>query len=136
MLAVGRTALAVALSGLLGGCEVNQLHLAYQTNVGINAAVKPDMSEGSLMIGYKRDFLTLVPKSVPVGGNPPQRDVMASLVCSEVVVDGIWLNKYVEYVATGAAAQSFAAQLRGGNTQADKFFDCYKDSLVETKGGN
>jgi hypothetical protein len=128
--------LLAAVGWLPGGCEVGQLHLAYQTNVGINAAIKPDMTEGSLMIGYQRDFATLVPKSVAMQDGTGKRDAMASLVCSELVVQGIWLNKYVEYVATGDAAKDFAARLMGQQTQADKFFDCYKEPAVTGGGGN
>jgi hypothetical protein len=88
------------------------------------------------MVGYRRDFATLVPKSVPTENAAGQRDAMASMVCSELVVDGIWLNKYVEYVATGDAAISFAGHLKSNPTPADEFFDCYKPPQTGAEGGS
>jgi hypothetical protein len=131
---IRRITLLALVAGLLGACEVNQLYTASHTNIGINAAVKPDMTEGSLMVGYQRDFVTLVPKSVPDTEAPGNRDVMAALVCTDLVVSGIWLNKYVEYVATGKAARDFAAKLKGSS--ASQFFDCYQDpQAAANKGG-
>jgi len=61
------------------GCEATQLYLAYRTNVGVNASVNPEMTEGSLIIGYRRNFATIVPKSVPIAADPAGRDVMSAL---------------------------------------------------------
>jgi hypothetical protein len=41
---------------LLAGCEPNQLYMASHTVVGINAAVNPEQTTGSLLIGYDRSF--------------------------------------------------------------------------------
>ena len=120
-----------ACASLLMGCEATQLYLAYRTNVGINASVNPEMTEGSLIIGYRRNFATIVPKSVPIGADPAGRDAMSALVCSDLVVTGIWLTSCVEYLATGAASQTFAKKLKDGAGQADDFFSCYKNTTAQ-----
>jgi hypothetical protein len=117
------------------GCEANQLYLAYRTNVGINASVNPEMTEGSLVIGYRRNFATIVPKGVPMDGDATRRDAMSALVCSELVVKGIRLNSYIEYLATGDASKTFAQNLKGGAGQADDFFGCYKKIASQTQDG-
>jgi hypothetical protein len=89
MLAAVRLFLLGACASLLMGCEATQLYLAYRTNVGINASVNPEMTEGSMMIGYRRNFATIVPKSVPIPADPVGRDAMSALVCSDLVVTGI-----------------------------------------------
>jgi hypothetical protein len=134
MLAGMRLFFLRACASLLMGCEANQLYLAYRTNVGINASVNPEMTEGSLVIGYRRDFATIVPKSVPIDADVARRDAMSALVCSELVVNGIWLNSYVEYLASGEAAKNFAKELaKKGADPADNFFNCYKtDSKAQS----
>lgn len=136
MLAAGRFFLLGVGATLLMGCDANQLYLAYRTNVGVNASVNPAMTEGSLIIGYRRYFATIVPKSVPVPTDAAGRDAMSALVCSDLVVTGIWLNSYVEYLATGAASQQFAKELKGGADQADDFFSCYKKAAGQKQDGS
>jgi hypothetical protein len=135
MLAAVRLFVLGACAFLLMGCEATQLYLAYRTNVGINASVNPEMTEGSLIIGYRRNFATIVPKSVPIATDPAGRDAMSALVCSDLVVTGIWLNSYVEYLATGAASQKFARKLKDGAGQADDFFSCYKKTPEQKQDG-
>jgi len=135
MLAAGRLFFLGVCAALLIGCEANQLYLAYRTNVGINASVNPEMTEGSLVIGYRRNFATIVPKSVPIPADLAGRDAMSALVCSDLVVTGIWLNSYVEYLATGTASQTFANKLRDGAGQADDFFSCYKKTTERKQDG-
>lgn len=135
MLRIGRIVLLAAAPAMLGGCDANQLYLAYQTNLGINAAINPETNSGHLMVGYNRDFAAVVPKSVPVKDRPNERDAMAALVCSDLVVDGIFLKKYSESVATGQAAILFAKALRDGKNQSDDFFDCYKRAAPTTGEG-
>jgi hypothetical protein len=136
MLALARLVflLGAGLS-VLAGCEANQLYLAYRTNVGISASVNPEMTEGSLVIGYRRNFATIVPKSVPLTDDPAGRDAMSALVCSDLVVTGIWLNSYVEYLAAGKASQTFAKHLKDGAGQADDFFTCYKKTTEQAPDG-
>jgi len=136
MLVAGRLFFLGACASLLMGCEATQLYLAYRTNVGINASVNPEMTEGSLIIGYRRNFATIVPKSVPIAADPAGRDAMSALVCSDLVVTGIWLTSYVEYLATGAASQTFAENLtKKAQDQTDDFFSCYKKITSQTQDG-
>lgn len=142
-----RHAMVAAMTAMvLAGCEANQLYMAYQTNIGIHAAVNPQMTEGTLSIGYRRDFAAIVPRSVPVsvqastplpgggsaqgGGAPASWDAMAALVCSDLLVSGIWLDRYEENLATGQAAITLAKALadekRGA--QARQFFTCFQPS--------
>lgn len=136
MLALARLLFLLgAGASLLAGCEATQLYLAYHTNVGVNASVNPEMTEGSLVIGYRRNFATIVPKSVPTKDDPAGRDAMSALVCSDLVVTGIFLSSYVEYVAAGKASQIFAQHLKDGAGQADDFFGCYKKTTEQNPDG-
>jgi len=135
VLKLGRLALIAACPAILGGCEANQLYLAYHSNVGINASVDDKLTQGHLIVGYNRDFIAVVPKSVPMDGSPDRRDAMATLVCSDLVVDGVFLKKYSENIATGEAAKIFSKRLMDSKGQSDNFFDCYKKTAVATAGG-
>jgi hypothetical protein len=92
---------------LLWGCEPTQLYVGATTVLGINAAMNTEQTAGHLKIGYDRTFVTVVPKSVPLQGEPG-REAMAVLSCSEVEVTGIWLTGFREYLATGKAAMNYA----------------------------
>lgn len=94
---------------LLCGCQPpTNLYVAATTVVGVNAAVNTEQTAGHLKIGYDRDFVTVVPRSVAVPGHDQQREVMAALSCSEVEVTGIFLTGFKEYLATGQAARNYA----------------------------
>jgi hypothetical protein len=120
---------------LLTGCEPNQLYFANHTVVGVNAAVNPDQTSGSLIIGYDRTFATVIPRSVtpPAGGQP--RDAMSVLACSSLSVKGITIQRYTESLATGEAAKTFADKLKSNDPVVQKttldrmkdFFDCFKE---------
>lgn len=114
-----KTALAPALLAvaLLGACEARQLYIAHDTVIGVNAAVNQARSSGRLMIGYDRDFVTVIPRSVDVaelGESGAGREAMSAIACSEVEVDGVFLTRFVEHVATGRAARNFAQALANG----------------------
>src|SRR5258706_8153424 len=91
---------------LLCGCQPTQLYVAHSTVVGVNAAISTEKVAGHLKIGYERDFATVVPKSVPAPGG---REAMGALSCSELEVTGIFLTGFKEYLATGEAAERYAA---------------------------
>ena len=77
--------------------------------VGVNAAVNMERTAGHLVIGYDRNFVTIAPRSVPIGaGAGDGEDAMAALSCSELEVKGIYLTKFVESLATGEAGIVFA----------------------------
>lgn len=109
----------------LSACEANNLYVAHETVVGLNAQVSQDRQQGRLVLGYDRDFITLVPKSVDRGAN---QDVMALLSCSELEVSGIFLTRYVDVLASGEAAKIFAGELTDGQT----FFDCHRLAPTRT----
>ena len=122
---------------LLAGCEPNQLYMASHTVVGINAAVNPEQTTGSLLIGYDRSFATVIPRSVETTATDgtQTRDAMSALVCSNLSVDGITIRRYTESLATGEAAKTFADKLKSDSDRqpgtalaaVKDFFDCFKD---------
>lgn len=127
---------------VLTACEPNQLYLASHTVVGVNAAVSPDQTSGWLVVGYDRTFATVIPRSVQ---NGTEREAMSTLACSSLSVKGITIKRFTESIATGAAAKSFAENLKGDSkdgatdekaaakanekavAKAKDFFDCFKD---------
>lgn len=142
-------ALGLALVPFLAACDAKQLYMANQTTIGLNAAVNPETGNGSLLIGYDRDFVALVPRSVEqyqkdaqgdvklgTDGNPlitGHSDAMSALVCADVRFEKIWLRYYNEAMATGEAARRFAQQLaapgadgRAAKTSMRDFFKCFR----------
>lgn len=143
------TALGLALLPLLVACDAKQLYMANQTVIGLNAAVDPEAGTGSLLIGYDRDFVALVPRSVEqretdaqgkvvldADGKPRltgHTDAMSALVCADVRFEKIWLRYYYEAMATGEAAKQFARKLSATNAEAQRsaasmreFFKCFR----------
>ncbi len=109
-------------------CGQNNLYVAHHTVVGVNAAVNMERSAGHLVIGYDRNFVTIAPRSVPIGdGTEDGEDVMAALSCSELEVKGIYLSKFVEYLATGEAGIEFARKF-GATGQGGGIFQCFDDT--------
>lgn len=124
---------AFALCGGLAGCgEATNLYVAHNTVVGVNANVSPDRQQGQLLVGYDRDFITIIPKSVDADGLAPgEQDVMSLLNCTELEVDGIFLSRYVDVMASGEAAKKLAAALSDG----DVFFDCKERAALAAAPG-
>lgn len=115
---------------LLAACgEPRNLYMGAHTVVGINAAIDTQQTTGHIILGYRRDFAAVVPRSVPVDGVGTGRDAMSTLVCSELGVEGITIRRYTESLATGAAAQNFANAVRNTDVQATairNFFECFQ----------
>jgi len=118
--------LCLAALGLTAACAPDNLYVAHDTVVGVNARVSTDRQQGQLLVGYDRDFATIVPKSVDTGNG--SRDAMALLSCTELEVDGVYLSKYTDITASGAAAEALG---QSGNSGAD-IFDC---SAIGQNGG-
>lgn len=124
----GRGVMAWALLVALSGCEPSNLYVAHDTVVGVNAQVSADRQQGRLVIGYDRDFVVLIPKSVDVPpdsdkpGDLGKQDEMSLLNCTELEVDGIFLTKYADSLASGDAAVEFAGKV----DEATSFFDCHR----------
>ncbi|HBT02529.1 MAG TPA: hypothetical protein DEB47_22380 [Citreicella sp.] len=106
------------LLAVSAGCGSPNLYVAHDTVVGLNAKVSADRQQGQLLLGYDRDFATVVPTGVE--GTDGSRDAMALLSCSELEVEGIHLTQYTDVTASGEAARTFATSLNSG----ENVFDC------------
>ena len=134
-----RFAVATATTALLAlaGCEATHLFVAHQTVVGVDAAVDTQMTKGHLVIGYDRNFVAIIPKSVDAGVSAqggPQRDAMSAVACHKVEVKGIALTQFTEYLATGEAAKTYAESLR--RRTPGQLFNCLDAVSAATKAGN
>lgn len=109
---------------VLASCDAQRLYVAHDTVLGINANVSPNRQRGRLIVGYDRDFTTVIPKSVP-RTDAPGHDAMASLGCTNLEVEGPVLRKYRDLVVTGDAAIALGRQLRTGD-----FFECKAETVV------
>lgn len=141
-------ALLVAAPLFLAGCEAQQLYIASHTVIGVNASVNQARSAGKLMIGYDRDFAVVIPKSVDRFSSAEEpnadgtkkkvvvkyRDAMSAMSCTDMEVDGIFMTRFSESIATGYAAENFASKLalQGASVQAEKFFSCFDASSTGT----
>ena len=126
----------------LAACDATQLYIAHDTVLGLNANVNTARTSGKLVFGYDRQFGTLIPKSVDADDNQngnddgKGREAMAVLSCSEVGVDGIFLTRFVEHLATGQAAKNFAKALADDPEAVNLgFFECFDTSAPETGNG-
>ena len=119
--------IAIPLSFLaVTACGQKNLYVAHHTVVGVNAAVNMERTSGHLVIGYDRNYVTIAPRSVPIddGG----KDAMAALSCSELEVDGLYVTKFVEYLATGKAGIRFARRF-GETGESGDIFQCFDDNV-------
>ncbi|MEK7994421.1 MAG: hypothetical protein AAB403_11515 [Planctomycetota bacterium] len=131
--------LSAGAATVLAGCDANQLYMGSRTVVGINASVNPEVSSGSLIIGYDRTFATVIPRSVQqdpkdgTGQAGQKQEAMSAIACSSLAVKGITIKHFKESIATGEAAEKFAKALQEVDSRPVKdFFDCFKDK-PETK---
>jgi hypothetical protein len=113
----------------LSGCEAKNLYVAHDTVIGINAKLSDTRQQGRLVIGYDRDFVTIIPKSVQ-GDEKGEKDAMASLGCNRVKLKGTQLIQYSDFVATGPAAIQLARKLNDTTT----VFDCKVTDAPAPKG--
>ncbi|WP_299628868.1 hypothetical protein [uncultured Tateyamaria sp.] len=108
----------IVVAGLVGACAPQNLYVAHDTVVGVNAKVSADRQQGQLVVGYDRDFVTIVPTSVEAANG--DRDAMALISCTDLEVQSIYLSKYTDITISGAAATAFGEQLNSGSD----VFDC------------
>ncbi|WP_353314762.1 hypothetical protein [Shimia sp. NS0008-38b] len=108
--------------------------MAHDTVIGINAKLSDTRQQGRLVIGYDRDYVTIIPKSVTVsdGNGGTKKDVMASIGCNRAKVKGARLVQYSDFVVTGDAAVSLASKLNGTTT----VFDCEVTDSKDKEGGS
>lgn len=105
---------------IVAGCAPQNLYVAHDVVVGVNAQLSADRQQGRLLVGYDRDFITIIPKSVEVEGEEG-REVMSLLGCTELSVDGIFISSFTDTLASGEVAKKFAASLATDT----RFFDCH-----------
>jgi hypothetical protein len=121
-----------AAAGVAGCQDSSVLYVASHSVVGVNAAVNTAQTSGHLMIGYDRIFVTNPPKSVTIANKPGERESMAVLSCSEVIVTGIFLTSFREHLATGQAATDFAGKIKSDPNNSNEFFKCSTASTTTT----
>ncbi len=128
------------LLGLCGLCGCgDQLYVAHDTVVGVNAAVSANRQQGQVVIGFDRDFAALVPVMEPGGtdseGNlRTKREAMAVFGCTSMTTSSIFLTGYSDVISTGQAAEKLAKALgtKGKKEGAEKLLACADDK----KNGN
>ena len=119
---------------LVSGCGEN-LYVAHDTVVGVNAAVSADRAQGQFVFGFDRDFTAVVPvkekgSSDATGGVSENREAMAVFGCSRVETQNIFLTRYSDVIATGSAAVDLAETLgkNGSTNQTQRLVTCGEDS--------
>ncbi len=114
---------------VLGGCANwgEQLYVAHDTKLGIDASINTATTSGSIDLGYDRRFVTFVPRSVEIEeGDADAREVMSVIACSNLRVGIISIDYYDESMATGRAATLFAEALaKQGKRTAEDYFACF-----------
>jgi hypothetical protein len=125
-----RLAVAIRLMLLsLGACQntEQQLYVAHDTKLGIDASYNAAMTAGSIDLGYDRRFVTWVPQSVEIyGGDNSAKEAMSVIACSMLQVGALSILYYDESMATGQAAKMFAQQLRAAQgIVATDYFKCF-----------
>ena len=97
------------LGSALSNCAPHGLSIAHDTVLGINAKVNNTGTQGQLVVGYDRKFGTVIPTDVEDPTRPGETNAMALVNCTRLVVDGIYLDEYSDFTATGLAAETIAA---------------------------
>lgn len=97
----------------LSSCTAQNLYVAHDTVLGLNAKVNQASQQGQLLFGYDRDFVTIIPTEVPVKDATGmvienETEAMALVHCTRLVADGIYLGEYRDFTATGDAAELVA----------------------------
>lgn len=128
--------IVVALMVLvLGGCANwgEQLYVAHDTKLGIDASINTATTSGSIDLGYDRRFVTFVPRSVEAeGGDADAREVMSVIACSDLRVGIVSIDYYDESMATGRAAVLFAEALaRQREETVEDYFACFTKTRPE-----
>jgi len=114
---------------VLAGCQNwgEQLYVAHDTKLGIDASINTATTSGSIDVGYDRRFVTFVPRSVEIEeGDADAREAMAVIACSNLRVGIISIDYYDESMATGRAAVLFAEALAKKRQEtAEDYFACF-----------
>lgn len=115
---------------LVSGCGEN-LYVAHDTVVGLNAAVSADRAQGQFVFGFDRDYTAVVPvkekgSKDSAGKVTTSREAMAVFGCSRVETKGIFLTRYSDVIATGSAAVDLAETIgkSSSSTQTQRLVTC------------
>jgi hypothetical protein len=140
---------------VLAGCANwgEQLYLAHDTKIGLDASINTATTSGSVDLGYDRRFITFVPRSVEieeqdtelVGSgrqtgegdgntedsqdveNTKAREIMSVMACSNLSVSLFTIDYYDESLATGRAAVLFAKALAQDRKWiSEDYFECFR----------
>ena len=123
-----------ALGLLLGLGACQNLYIASDTSVGLQASVNSARTAGKLAIGWERDFVVLIPRSVDVAkqrGDTPDtsdaidgdgdgdgfkrhKEAMSVASCTNFDTDGIYITRFEQKLATGEAARKLMETMRDG----------------------
>lgn len=126
--------------GLCGLCGCgDQLYVAHDTVVGVNANVSANRQQGQLVIGFDRDFAALVPVMEPAeGATDKSREAMAVFGCTSMTTSSIFLTGYSDVISTGEAAAKLAKALgtKGKKEGAEKLLACADDKKKDNGNGN
>jgi len=122
---------------LAPACSGRHLYVAHDTVIGVNARLNQGRNEGQLVMGYDRDFVTIIPRSVEVAPEDPDKtpppqpalDVMSLVSCTILQVDGPSLTRYEDVIVSGDAAATYA---QSGKATGE-VFNC--NFGKETNGG-
>jgi hypothetical protein len=119
--------IAVLLLAGLIGCSSSALYVANDTVIGINAAVNTQRTAGHIVVGYDRNFATLVPISVDDSGTSVaagRREAMSVISCSKLEIGNIFLKQFTENLLTGKAALKYAQAHQDENLKDIFSFPC------------
>ncbi|WP_299212026.1 hypothetical protein [uncultured Tateyamaria sp.] len=90
----------------LCNCAPKNLYVGHDTILGLNAKINQGRQDGQLLFGYDRDFTTIIPTQVRIDEN--ETEAMSLVHCTELQVNGIYLDSYADFTATGTAARNIA----------------------------
>ena len=105
------------------GCG-QDLYVAHDTVVGLNAEINPSSQSTNVTLGYDREFVTVIP-TVPTNDGSEEREAMALLGCTHLEVDGIFLRNYSDEIVSGKAAIAMAEKL-GAGADTGAYFKCHQ----------
>lgn len=130
--AATRVAGALALLLGLGACQ--NLYIASDTSAGIQASLNTARTAGKMSIGWERDFIVMIPRSVKVNSDEDgkaddknrknksssaqknhlnkEMETMSVASCTDFDTEGVYITKFEQRLATGEAARNLMETMR------------------------
>lgn len=142
----------------LGACQ--NLYIASDTNAGIQASLNTARTAGKLSVGWERDFVVLIPRSVDVVKATGQMEddeeakpaasqsgvgdeagdeaggefeAMSVASCTDFDTDGIYITRFEQKLATGYAAHKLMKTMSDGEGALFRMGCFVSNSDAETK---